>query len=116
MPRVKVKYFASLRELLGNTKEEEYKAKDRTMLMDLLLEHIPERHRNISRSWKEMIFETEKDGIKFDKDGTPVLSYYLVLINGWSYRWVLQDGRRPGLRHELKEGDVIAIFPPVGGG
>lgn len=52
MPRVKVKYFASLRELLGNTKEEEYKAKDRTMLMDLLLKHIPERHRNISRSWK----------------------------------------------------------------
>ena len=116
MPRVKVKYFASLRELLGNTKEEEYEVKDGAMLMGLLLEYIPERHRNISRSWNDMIFEMERDEIKFDKDGTPVLSYHLILINGRSYRWVSQDGRRPGLRYELKEGDVIAICPPVGGG
>jgi MoaD family protein len=116
VPKVKVKYFASLRELLGNTREEEYKAKDGTMLMSLLLEHIPERHLNISKSWKDMIFETERDKIKFDKDGTPVLSYYLVLINGRSHRWVSQDRRRPGLRYKLKEGDVIAILPPVGGG
>lgn len=116
MPKVKVKYFASLRELLGNTREEEYEVKDGTMLMDLLLEHIPEKHRNISRSWKDMIFETKRDKIKFDKDGTQVLSYYLVLINGESYRSVSQDGRHPGLRYELKEGDVVAILPPASGG
>ena len=116
MPRVKVKYFASLRELLSDTREEEYQVRDGTMLMDLLLKHIPERHRNVSRRWKERVFETERGKIKLDKDGTPVLRYYLILINGRSYRLISEDGRRPGLRYKLKDGGDIAIFPPVGGG
>ena len=117
MPRVKVRYFASLRELLGNTREEEYKVEDGTVLMDLLLNRIPERHRNASRSWKEWIFETEGAGIKFDKDGAPSLTgYYLILINGRSYRSISEDGRHFGLRYKLKDGDEIAILPPVGGG
>ena len=117
MPRVKVRYFASLRELLGNTREEEYEVKDGTMLMDLLLKRIPERHRNASRRWKERIFETEGDGIKSDKDGTPSLGgYYLILINGRSYRSISEDGRHPGLTYKLKDRDEIAILPPVGGG
>ncbi len=117
MPRVKVKYFALLRELLRNTREEEYKVKEGSMLIDLLLKRIPERHRNASKSWKEGIFETEKDKIKLDKDGTPSLKgYYLILINGRSYRSISEDGRQPGLRYKLKDGDEIAILPPVGGG
>lgn len=117
MPRVKVRYFASLRELFGNTREEEYEVKDGTMLMDLLLKRIPERHQNASRIWKERIFETERDGIKFDKDGTPSLKgYYLILVNGRPCRLISEDGRHPGLRYKLKDGDDIAILPPVGGG
>lgn len=111
-----MRHFASLRELLGNTREERYDVKDGTTLMDLLLKHIPGRHQNVSRRWKKRIFETEKDGIKFDKDGTPVLSYHLILINGRSYNSISEDGRRPGLRYKLKDGDEIAILPPVGGG
>ena len=117
MPSVQVKYFASLRELLSNTREEEYKVKDRTMLIDLLLKRIPERHQNASRSWKEGIFKTENGRIKLDKDGTPSLrGYYLILINGRSYRSIVEDGRQLGLRYKLKDGDEIAILPPVGGG
>ncbi|MDH5779756.1 MAG: MoaD family protein [Candidatus Bathyarchaeota archaeon] len=117
MPRVKVKYFASLRELLRNTREEEYKVKDGTMLMDLLLKRIPEKHENASKSWKEGIFETENGRIKLDKDGTPSLrGYYLILINGRSCRSISEDERQPGLRYKLKDGDEIAILPPVGGG
>ena len=117
MPRVKVRYFALLRELLDNTKEEEYEVKDGTMLMDLLLKHIPKRHRKVSRSWKERIFETERDGIKVDKDGTPSLrGYHLILINGRPYRSISEDGRQLGLRYKLKDEDEIAILPPVGGG
>lgn len=117
MPRVKVRYFASLRELLGNIREEEYEVKDGTMLMDLLLKRIPERNRNASRSWKERIFETDRGKVKFDKDGVPSLrGYYLILINGRSYLSISEDGRHPGLRHKLKDGDEIAILPPVGGG
>lgn len=85
--------------------------------MDLLLKHISKRHRNVSGRWKEVIFETERDGIKLDKDGTPSLKgYYLILINGRSYRSITKDGRHPGLRYKLKDGDEVAILPPVGGG
>ncbi|MFQ5758128.1 MAG: MoaD/ThiS family protein [Candidatus Bathyarchaeia archaeon] len=117
MPRVKVRYFALLRELLGNTREEEYEVRNGTMLMDLLLEYIPKRHRNASTRWKERIFQTERGKIKIDKDGTPSLKgYYLILINGISHRSISEDGRHPGLRYKLKDGDEIAILPPVGGG
>ncbi len=117
MPKVKVRYFAFLCELLGNTREEEYEVKDGNVLMDLLLRHIPERHWNVSRKWKERIFETDRGEIKFDKGGTPSLTgYYLVLINGRSYRSISEDRRHPGLRYKLKDGDEIAILPPVGGG
>jgi len=114
--KVKVRLFASLRELLGNIREEEYEVEDGTTLMDLLLQHIPERHSNVSKSWKEWIFETERHEIKFDKDGIPVLSYYLILVNGRSYNSISEDGRRLGLMYKLKDGDEIAILPPVGGG
>jgi MoaD family protein len=114
--KVNVRFFASLRELLGNIREEEYEVKDGTTLTDLLLQYIPGRHRNISKSWKEWIFETERNEIKFGKDGIPVLTYYLVLVNGRSYNSISEDERRPGLRYKLKDGDEIAILPPVGGG
>jgi len=114
--KVKVRFFASLRELLGNIREEEYEVEDGTRLMDLLLQHIPGRHSNVSKSWKEWIFETERNEIKFDKDGIPVLSYYLILVNGKSCSSISEDERRPGLRYKLKDGDDIAILPPVGGG
>jgi len=71
---------------------------------------------NVSRSWKEWIFETERNEIKFDKDGIPVLSYYLILVNGRSYNSISEDERRPGLRYKLKGGDEVAVLPPVGGG
>lgn len=117
MPEVKVRYFAFLRELIGNIKEEKYDAEEGTMLMDLLLKYIPKRHQNMSRKWKERIFETDKDGVKFDKDGTPsIKGYYLVLINGRQYSSILEGGRHHGLRYKLKNGDDIAILPPVGGG
>ena len=113
MSRVKVRYFALLRELLGNTREEKYDVKDGTTLMDLLLKHVPERHRNVSTKWKERIFETDSGEIKFDRYGTPVLSeYYLILINGRYYNSI----SKMGLMYQLKNEDVIAILPPVGGG
>jgi MoaD family protein len=113
MPRVKARYFALLRELLGDTREEKYNIEDGTTLLDLLLEHIPKRHRKVSAKWKERIFEMDGAKIKFDKYGTPVLSeYYLILMNGRYYNSI----SKMGLMYHLRDGDVIAVLPPVGGG
>lgn len=103
--------------MLEDIREEEYEVEDGTALMDLLFKHIPERHANASSRWKEQIFQTEKGKITLDKNGIPSLKgYYLILINGRSYRSISEDGRRRGLRYKLKDGDEIALLPPVGGG
>ncbi|RLI16264.1 molybdopterin synthase sulfur carrier subunit [Candidatus Bathyarchaeota archaeon] len=114
MPKVNVKYFVNLRELMG-VREEKYKVKEGTTLADLLLTHIPNRHPKVSERWKIQVFEIEGGEIKYERDGTPSLKY-LVLINGISYASIREGKKRPGLRYKLKDGDNISIFPPVGGG
>ena len=49
-----MKYFALLREILG-VGEEEYELEDGATLYDLLLNHIPERHRNAAEVWRDKI-------------------------------------------------------------
>jgi molybdopterin converting factor small subunit len=117
MPTVKVKYFAFLRELLDNVREEEYEVANGVTLMDLILNYIPQRHLDVSRKWKEKIFETKRHKVKLDDTGTPRLrGYYLVLINGRQFSSISQGGRHRGFRYRLKDRDEIAILPPVGGG
>jgi len=117
VPKIKVRYFAVLRELLGDIKEEEYEIGKGTALMELLLEYIPQRHPGASSLWKEHLFQTEKGEITFEKDATPSLKgYYLVLVNGKPHRSIFEDGKPVGLWYKLNDGDEIAILPPVGGG
>jgi molybdopterin converting factor small subunit len=116
MPKITVKHFASLRELLNDTKEETYELKQGTSLIDLLVRHIPERHKNESSRWIESLFEMDNKEIKLNEDGAPILKYYLVLINGKLYQFVAQDGENPGFKYKLQNGDAIAILPPMGGG
>jgi len=93
--KVKVKYFALLRELLG-VKEEEYEIEEDLTLYDLLLNNIPERHNNAAEIWKGKI-------MKF-LEGEP--SSYIVVVNG----------NRASPDQKLEDGDVVAVLPPVGGG
>ena len=105
MPRVKVKYFGRLRSLLG-IKYEFYEVSKGTMLKDLLLFEIPQRHRNVSEIWRQEMFRIVKGEILFNEDGTPVLDSYIVLTRG----------RTPSLRSRLKEEDELMILPPLYGG
>lgn len=114
MLKVNVEYFANLRELMG-VKEEKYKVENGTALMDLLLNHIPNRHQDVSERWKSQVFEIEGGEIKCEKDGSPSLKY-LVLINGISYISIREGKKRLGLRYKLKDGDDVSVLPPVGGG
>jgi molybdopterin synthase sulfur carrier subunit len=57
----------------------------------------------------------EKYGFRFqdallDKETGRIKPFYGILVNG------VRVNLRKGLNVELKDGDVIAIFPPVGGG
>ena len=105
MLKVRTRYFGKIRELLG-VKMEEYDVKEGTTLVDLLLTYIPERHKRESEAWKETIFRTVKGDILLNKNGTPILKNYLILVNG----------KKSDLRQSLKEGDEIAVLPPFGGG
>ena len=105
MSRVKTRYFGKIRELLG-VKTEEYDIPEGSTLADLLLTYIPERHKGESETWKKTIFRTAKGEILLNKDGTPVLKNYLILV----------DGKTSSLKQKLKEGNEIAVLPPFGGG
>ncbi len=105
MTRVRARYFGKIRELLG-VKTEEYDVEEGATLADLLLTYIPERHKKESETWKETIFRTVKGEMLLNKDGTPILKNYLILI----------DGKTSSLKQKLKEGDEIAVLPPFGGG
>ena len=102
---VKVKYFARLRELIA-VREEKYTLLDNSAMSDLLLKHIPARHSKIAEQWKNEVFRTVNGEIALNKDGTPILRNYLVLVGGISVP----------LDYNLKEGDEIAVLPPAGGG
>ena len=105
MPTVRLRYFGRLRELL-NVKREEYEVENGAKVTDLLLEYIPERHKQVSETWRETIFRTVKGETLLKKDGTPLLRNYLILVNGKSSR----------LGYRLEEGDEVTVLPPFGGG
>ncbi|MEM2341450.1 MAG: MoaD/ThiS family protein [Candidatus Bathyarchaeia archaeon] len=104
MARVKVKYFGMLHELLG-VREEEYYV-DNATLADLLLRYIPSNHNDAAKQWRETIFVTIKGEVAINKDGTPIIKDHIILVGGKSAE----------MNYKLRDGDEIAILPPVGGG
>ena len=91
-PKVTVRMFTSLRALTG-TRETELEAADVQEVIDLL-------GKRFGKKFNQMVLEP---------DGT-LKSYFHVLVNGRHIR--LQQG----LQTVLVDGDVVAIFPPIGGG
>ncbi|AAL80667.1 molybdopterin converting factor subunit 1 [Pyrococcus furiosus DSM 3638] len=90
MVKVKVKYFARFRQLAG-VDEEEIELPEGARVRDLI-EEIKKRH----EKFKEEVF-----GEGYDEDAD-----VNIAVNG---RYVSWD-------EELKDGDVVGVFPPVSGG
>jgi len=90
--KIKVKVFATLRDMVG-WKEKEYdvEAKD---INDFL----------------EDVVGGKLYDIIMDKDKGQLLPQYKILLNGRDIDFL------EGLKTKLKDQDLIAIFPPVGGG
>jgi molybdopterin synthase sulfur carrier subunit len=90
--KVTVRMFTSLRALTG-TKELELEAANVQEVIDKLGKQFGEK-------FNQMVLEA---------DGS-LKSYYHALVNGRHVR--LQKG----LQTSLSEGDIVALFPPIGGG
>jgi len=94
--KIKVRYFTTLREL-ARTMEEEIEMKNGATLVDLL--------EKIVLKYGETAFNYLYD----EKSGAidPSIQF---LVNGVSIR------NLQGIRTELKDRNVVAIVPPIGGG
>ena len=94
--KIKVRYFTTLRELAGN-KEEEMEIKEGSALADLI---------------EKIALNYGEDALNYlYAEGTRVIDPSIqFLVNSVSV------SNLQGLKTELKNGDVVAIIPPVGGG
>ena len=93
--RVRIRFFTTLREITGK-REDTADLPDGTTVGDLL-NLLSTRY---GREFANYLYDEE----------TGVHNYLQILINGNSIT-TLQDQKT-----ELKDGDTLAIIPPVGGG
>jgi len=94
--KIKVRYFTTLREL-ARTMEEEIEMENGTTLVDLL--------GKIVLKYGEAAFN-----YLYDRKSGAIDPSIQFLVNGMSIRSL------QGIRTELKDGNIVAIVPPIGGG
>ena len=96
--QVSVRFFTSLREIIGKKEETFTFKEDQTVTIETILETLKQRH---GKSFTEYVYDP--------KNGEP-RSFLQFLINGKSATTL------NGLKTQMQNGDVLAILPPVGGG
>ena len=91
MPIIKVKFFARVREIV-NTPSTEINVNDKIKLMDFMNLLV----NKYGSEFRAYVFKADR-----------IASHIVIMING-----------EPVINHDvyLKENDVLAILPPVGGG
>jgi len=95
---VSVRFFTSLRELVGKKDEMVEFPGSEKVTLDEVLRKLSFRH---GEGFVEYVY---------DKKTGEVKKFLQFLINGKSSESL------NGFKTELKDGDVLAILPPVGGG
>ena len=93
--KITVKFFTSLREITGK-KQDEIESSS-TITLEELLNLLSKKY---GQQFTDYLYN-EKGNVR---------TYIQILINGRGIK-ALQ-----GFETRLKEGDTVAIFPPVGGG
>ncbi len=94
--KVSVRLFTTLRELAGRG-EETLEFNLRSVTVQEVLETLVKRH---GRAFREYLYD----------DKNRVREHLQLLVNGRSVNLI------GDLETSLKEGDVVAVVPPVGGG
>jgi len=95
--KVKVRFFTSLREIVGKREETIKFTQTEPVTINLVLRALSEEY---GKPFNEYVYSST---------GQP-RSFLQFLINGTS------ASTQQGFETTLKDGDVLAILPPVGGG
>jgi sulfur-carrier protein len=96
--RVSVRFFTSLREII-KTKEETLEfSDDEKATVDKVLAKLSQRY---GKDFTDYVYDVKTHEVR---------GFLQFLVNGKSAS-ILN-----GLQTELRDGDVLAILPPVGGG
>jgi MoaD family protein len=96
--QVSVRFFTSLREIVGKKEEMLEFPESRKVTVETVLETLKQFY---GKPFVEYVY---------DSINGEVCSFLQFLVNGKSVTPV------NGLRTEITDGDVLAILPPVGGG
>ena len=95
---VKVRFFTNLREIVNKKEETLTFPDDKKVTVDLALKTLSDKY---GAPFTEYVYDT--------KTGQPK-NFLQFLVNGTSAATL------SWLETQLKDGDVLAILPPVGGG
>jgi molybdopterin synthase sulfur carrier subunit len=95
---VSVRFFTSLREIVGKKEETLKFPEEKKVTIKVALETLKQRY---STPFIKYVYDPKSGDIR---------SFLQFLVNGKSAMTL------NGLETELEDGDVLAILPPVGGG
>ena len=96
--QVSIRFFTSLRELIGKKKEKLEFIEGEQVTVEMVLKKLKTLH---GHPFVEYVYDQKTGEIK---------GFLQLLVNGKSASTL------NGLQTELATGDVLAILPPVGGG
>lgn len=96
--KVSVRFFTTLKEFVGKKEETLEFSDEEVVTVNAVLKRLSERY---GKGFDEYVFNGETGEVK---------GFLQFLINGRSASTL------DGLNTKLKNGDVLAIIPPVGGG
>jgi len=96
--QVSVRFFTTLREVTGEREETIEFTEASTVTLEDVLQKLAKKH---GKDFTEYVYDRRTNEPK---------GYLQFLINGKSIT------PAKGLKTKLRDGDVLAIIPPVGGG
>ena len=96
--KVSVRFFTSLREIVNKKEETLEFPEDEKVTVDKILRILAQRH---GKDFVEYLYDAKTHEVR---------GFLQFLVNGKS------ASSLNGFLTELKDGDVLAILPPVGGG
>lgn len=93
--KVSIRFFAALREIIGKKEETLDFRRGREVDIEKVLKRLAELH---GKDFTEYVYDTQTGDVH---------GYLQILVN---------EKIAKALTTKLKDGDVLAIIPPVGGG